>query len=50
MQVRCGMCARAMYLDNETYEIGNEAINSGLHKPFRCETSAVEYGDLAYKR
>ena len=42
-EVRCGMCARAIYVDEETFHSGNEAIESGLDNPFRCETCAEEY-------
>jgi hypothetical protein len=48
-EVRCGMCAKAIYVDDETYQFGSEAIESGLDNPFRCETCAEEYDDLAYE-
>ncbi len=46
-EVRCGMCARAVYVNGETYRFVSEAIDSGLENPFRCEVCAEEYGDLA---
>ncbi len=48
-KVRCGMCGKSMYLDDETYQSGREAIDSGLDNPFRCEICAEEYDDLAYE-
>lgn len=48
-EVRCGMCARALYVDNESYRLYMEAINSGLDNPFRCEFCNEEYDDLAYE-
>jgi hypothetical protein len=48
-EVRCGMCARTVYVDEETYRFVGDAINSGLDNPFRCEVCAEEYDDLAYE-
>ena len=48
-EVRCGMCARELYVDEEGYRLYCEAINSGLDNPFRCETCNEEYDDLAYE-
>ena len=48
-EVRCGMCARELYVDNEGYRLYMEAINSGLDNPFRCEMCTEEYDDLAYE-
>ena len=39
-EVRCGICAREISIDNETYSLGNKAIESGLDNPFRCEVCA----------
>ena len=39
-EVRCGLCARPVYVDDETYFKGNEA---GEDDPYRCETCAEEY-------
>jgi len=47
-EVRCGMCARELYVDDEGYRLYMEAINSGLDNPFRCEVCNEEYDDLAY--
>ena len=47
--VRCGMCARAGYVDEETFHFVSEAIESGRENPFRCEVCAEEYDDLAYE-
>jgi hypothetical protein len=48
-EVRCGMCARELYVDDEGYGLYFEAINSGLDNPFRCEVCSEEYDDLAYE-
>jgi len=48
-EVRCGMCARELYVDNEGYRLYMEAMNSGLDNPFRCETCNEEYDDLVYE-
>ncbi|HEY6118860.1 MAG TPA: hypothetical protein VIV66_02815 [Pyrinomonadaceae bacterium] len=48
-EVRCGMCARAVFVDEETYRFVSEAIESGLDNPFRCEICDEEYDDLAYE-
>ena len=48
-EVRCGMCAREFYIDEETFRSMSEAIESGLDNPFRCEICAEEYDDLAYE-
>lgn len=48
-EVRCGMCARELYVDDEGYQRYMEAITSGLDNPFRCETCNEEYDDLAYE-
>jgi hypothetical protein len=47
-EVRCGMCARSVYVDEETFRLANEAINSEDENPFRCESCEEEYDDLAY--
>ncbi len=37
-EVRCGMCARSLYVDDETYHEGSQ---SGLdNNPYRCEVCA----------
>jgi hypothetical protein len=48
-EVRCGMCARELYVDDEAYRLYAEAIISGLDNPFRCEVCSEEYDDLAYE-
>jgi hypothetical protein len=48
-EVRCGMCARAFYVDDETFSLANEAIESGLDNPYRCEICEAEYDNLAYE-
>jgi hypothetical protein len=45
-EVRCGMCAKELYVDDEGYSRYCEAINSVLDNPFRCEVCS-EYDDLA---
>lgn len=48
-EVRCGMCARELYVDEQNYERYVEALNSGLDNPYRCEVCNEEYDDLAYE-
>ena len=48
-EVRCGLCARSVYVTEETFHFVNEAIESGLDSPFRCEMCAEEYDDLVYE-
>ena len=48
-EVRCGMCAKELYVDDEGYRLYMEAITSGLDNPFRCEVCNEEYDDLAYE-
>jgi hypothetical protein len=48
-EVRCGMCARELYVDEEAYRFYSEALVSGLDNPFRCEVCSEEYDDLAYE-
>jgi len=48
-EVRCGMCARAVEVDDATYRFVSDAINSGLDNPFKCEVCEEEYDDLAYE-
>jgi hypothetical protein len=48
-EVRCGMCSRAVYVDEETFCFATEAMESGLDNPFRCEVCKEEYDDLAYE-
>lgn len=48
-EVRCGMCRRPFYVDDETYRFTSEAIESGLDDPYRCEICAEEYDDLAFE-
>jgi hypothetical protein len=48
-EVRCGMCARPVYVDDETFRLGSEAVESGLDNPYRCEICEVEYDDLVYE-
>lgn len=43
-EVRCGLCARPVYVDDETYRMANE---SGPDDPFRCEICAEENVDVA---
>ena len=48
-EVRCGMCARELYVDEGDYAFYSEALMSGLDNPFRCEVCSEEYDDLAYE-
>ena len=48
-EVRCGMCARELYVDESAYGSYARALLSGLDNPFRCEVCAEEYDDLAFE-
>ena len=48
-EVRCGMCAKELYVDEEGYRLYMDAIIPGLDNSFRCEVCNEEYYDLAYK-
>ena len=48
-EVRCGMCARELYVDEDAYQFYSEALLAGLDNPFRCEVCSEEYDDLAYE-
>lgn len=49
-EIRCGMCATELYVDDEGYRLYMEAMNTDLDNPFRCEVCSEEYDDLAYER
>ena len=49
LEVRCGMCARELYVDAEGYGLYCEALNSGLENPFRCEVCSEDYDDFPYQ-
>ena len=48
-EVRCGMCARELYVDEDDYSFYSEGLLAGLDNPFRCEVCSEEYDDLAYE-
>jgi hypothetical protein len=48
-EVRCGTCARELYVDEDAHKLYREALISGLDNPFRCEVCSEEYDDLAYE-
>ncbi|HEU4870938.1 MAG TPA: hypothetical protein VFT08_08820 [Pyrinomonadaceae bacterium] len=48
-EVRCGMCARELYVDEDSHRLYSEALISGLDNPFRCEVCSEEYDDLAFE-
>jgi hypothetical protein len=48
-EVRCGMCARELYVDEDAYRFYSEALIAGLDNPFRCEVCNEEYDDLVYE-
>lgn len=41
-EVRCGMCARELYVDDEDYRRYREAMESGLDNPCRCDSCSDE--------
>ena len=48
-EIRCGMCGKINYVDGETFERINSAIQAGLDNPFCCEVCEEEYDDLSYE-
>ncbi len=48
-EVRCGMCARELYVDEDAYRLYSEALISGLDNPFCWEVCSEEYDDLVYE-
>ena len=42
-EVRCGMCARELYVDENAFVIYREALMAGSENPFRCEVCSEEY-------
>lgn len=36
-EVRCGLCSRELYVDDEGYRRYTDALIYGLENPFRCE-------------
>lgn len=48
-EVRCGMCARTVYVDEDTFIFASDAIDAVLDNPFRCDVCSEEYDDLAYE-
>jgi hypothetical protein len=41
-EVRCGMCAREIYVDEDAYELYSNALLSGAENLFRCEICSDE--------
>ena len=41
-EVRCGMCAREIYVDDVGYHFYIDAINEDLDNPFRCEVCSED--------
>ena len=46
-EVRCGMCSRVEYVDEETLRFVSDAIKAGRDNPFRCEICEEEDDDPA---
>jgi hypothetical protein len=42
-EVRCGMCAREIYVDEDGYQVYSDALISGRENQFRCEVCSEEY-------
>lgn len=41
-EIRCGMCAREIYVDEDAYRFYSEGLLSGFDNPFRCEVCSEE--------
>ena len=48
-EVRCGMCGKIIYVEEQTFSFVSEAVESGLDDPFRCALCKEEYDDLVYE-
>lgn len=48
-EVRCSMCGRLAYVDEETLKSVRRAIEAGADNPFVCEICEEEYDDLAHE-
>lgn len=46
--VRCGMCGEIYFVDSETHEGVNTAVQEGLDNPFLCDDCEQEYDELAH--
>lgn len=42
-EVRCGMCAREIYVDEDAHRVYSEALISGMENQFRCEVCSEDY-------
>lgn len=42
-EVRCGMCAREIYVDENGYRVYSDTLMSGRENQFRCEVCSEEY-------
>jgi hypothetical protein len=42
-EIRCGMCSRELYVDEDAYHYYSEVLMSGVDNPFRCEVCNEEY-------
>ena len=48
-EIRCAMCGRTGYVDEEIFSFVSESINAGFENPFTCEICEEEYDDLVYE-
>ena len=42
-EVRCGMCSREIYVDEDGHRAYSDALISGAENQFRCEICSEEY-------
>ena len=47
-EVRCELCGRIEYVDEETFRSVSEAILASLDNPFHCEICEQEVDELAF--
>ncbi len=47
-ELRCSMCGRLAYVDEETLEGVRTAIEAGADNPFVCENCEEEYEEIAH--
>src|ERR1043165_1847043 len=48
-ELRCGMCGKIYYADEQTFDRINTATRAGLDNPFMCDACEEEHDELAYE-
>ena len=48
-ELRCGMCGEIYFVDSETLDSVNTAVQAGLDNPFLCEDCEEAYDEVAFE-